>query len=111
MIYIKAIVFFLLLLLFLILALQNFDELTTPIKFRFLMVETTGMPVAFVAIFTFVVGVIGTGLYGFAELFKLRKQIRLLMREKREKDMELKSLRNLPVTGEDVGSKKTLKKK
>ena len=111
MIYIKAIVFFLLLLLFLILALQNFDELTTPIKFRFLMVDTTGMPVAFVAIFTFVVGVIGTGLYGFAELFKLRKQIRLLMRDNREKDMELKSLRNLPVTGEDVSSKKTLKKK
>ena len=111
MIYIKAIVFFLLLLLFLILAIQNFDELTTPIRFRFLTAETSGMPVAFVAIFTFVVGVIGTGLYGFAELFKLRKQIRILMRENREKDMELKSLRNLPVTGEDMSSDKKPKKK
>ena len=45
-----------------------------------------------------------SGLYGIIERFRLKKQIKILESASRERDKELNSLRNLPITSDDVGS-------
>ena len=106
--YVKAMFVTLFVMLLFILAIENFQDLTVPVKFRvnllFVNYETSAMPLALVAIITFVIGVLSCGLYGVAEIFKLRGQIKTLMKEAREKDAELNSFRNLPVNTEDMGS-------
>jgi len=56
----------------------------------------------------FLFGVIVAGLYGFIERFRLKKEIKVLAHASREKDKELNSLRNLPITSDDVGSDPTV---
>jgi len=51
----------------------------------------------FVIIIVFLLGILIASLYGILERFKLRKEIRIISKEKREKDKELNSLRNLPI--------------
>jgi len=51
----------------------------------------------FVIIIVFLLGILIASLYGIFERFKLKKEIRILSKEKREKDKELNSLRNLPI--------------
>jgi hypothetical protein len=41
------------------------------------------------------------------ERFRLKRKIKTLTKEANEKDKELNSLRNLPVTTDDVGGEKT----
>jgi ATP adenylyltransferase len=47
-----------------------------------------------------------TGLCGIVERFHLKRQIKTLISVSKEKDKELNSLRNLPITSDNVGSKK-----
>ena len=106
--HLRAVFVILFLLLVFIVAVQNYSVLTTPIKFRadliFYEYETSGMPVALVAVITFAVGVILMGGYGMFERFRLKRQIKELARAAEQKDKELSSLRNLPVTSDDMGS-------
>ena len=106
--HLRAIFVILFLLFVFIVAVQNYSVLTTPIKFRadliFFEYETSGMPVALVAVITFAVGVILMGGYGMFERFRLKRQIKELARAAEQKDRELSSLRNLPVTSDDMGS-------
>jgi len=51
----------------------------------------------FVIIIVFLLGILMASLYGIFERFKLKKEIRIISKEKREKDKELNSLRNLPI--------------
>ena len=62
------------------------------------------MPLYYVLPITFLFGVLITGLYGIRERFRLAKQIKTLIAESKAKDKELNSLRNLPITSEDMGS-------
>ena len=106
--HVKAIVVILFLLLVVILAVQNYQALSTPISFKinllFLNAESSGLPVFFIAIVTFLVGVICTWLYGIAERLGFRRQAKILMKDVKQKEEELNSLRNLPVTTEDMSA-------
>jgi ATP adenylyltransferase len=96
----------LVLLVVVIIVVQNYEALATKVSFRadfmFWNGDTPGIPLSLVAIITFFIGVIFSGSYGMAERFRLKKQIKSLMNEANEKDKELNSLRNLPVTSEDI---------
>ena len=52
---------------------------------------------------SFLLGILVAGFYGIFERFKLKKQIKGLVNSSKEKDKELNSLRNLPITS-DVSS-------
>ena len=52
----------------------------------------------------FLIGVLVTSIVGIRERFLLKKQIRLLDKASKEKDEELNSLRNLPITSDSVVS-------
>jgi uncharacterized integral membrane protein len=101
----------LLLVLAFILAVENYATLVTPVTFKldlyFFEYQTSGMPLALFAIITFFIGLFSAWLYGIRERFSLKKQIKILQMTAKEKDNELNSLRNLPVTAEDVTSAET----
>ncbi|HDZ89681.1 MAG: LapA family protein [Deltaproteobacteria bacterium] len=105
---VKAIIVILFLLLVVILAVQNYQALSTPISFRanllFMNAESSGLPVFLIAVVTFIVGVICTWAYGISERLNLKRQIKALMRDVNDKEKELNSLRNLPVTTEDMSA-------
>jgi hypothetical protein len=44
------------------------------------------------------------GLYGIAERFRLKKKIKVLSRTLEEREKEVNSLRNLPITSDQVPS-------
>jgi len=106
--YLKLIIVILFLLLVVILAVQNYAALSTPVSFRinliFAKYESSGIPLSLVSVITFLIGMLSTGLYGMIERFRFKKQIKALTRAVNEKDKELNSLRNLPVTAEDIES-------
>jgi len=109
---VKVILVILFLLLVVILAVQNYDALATPVTFKvnlgFFNYETSQMPLSLIAIITFLIGVLASGLYGITERLRLKRQIKSLMRDVREKDKELNSLRNLPVTTEGASTDQLL---
>ena len=94
-----------------ILAVQNYDALSIPVKFKVNLVffdyQSPEIPVSFVAVIAFLVGVISLGLYGMAERFRLKRRIKVLVKESKEKEKELNSLRNLPVTTGNMSSDQT----
>jgi uncharacterized integral membrane protein len=96
----------LVLLVVVIIVVQNYEALARNVSFKANFMiwegETPGIPLSLVAIIAFLIGVIFSGSYGMAERFRLKKQIRTLLNEAKEKDKELSSLRNLPVTTEDI---------
>ncbi|MBW1700782.1 MAG: LapA family protein [Deltaproteobacteria bacterium] len=109
--HLRWILVLLVLLLVVIIVVQNYEALATKVSFRanfmFWEGETLGIPLSLVAIITFLIGIVFSGSYGMAERFRLKKQIRSLIKEAREKDKELSSLRNLPVTTENIDSDQT----
>ncbi|HEN20474.1 MAG: LapA family protein [Deltaproteobacteria bacterium] len=106
--HLKVIVVILFVLLVVIIAVQNYSPMSTSVKFRinlvFLNYETPEMSLYLVSIISFLVGVLFTGIAGIAERFQLKREIRILKRDAKEKDRELNSLRNLPVTAGDMSS-------
>ncbi|MGD2126418.1 MAG: LapA family protein [Desulfobacteraceae bacterium] len=112
MTHLKVIVFILIGLVVVILAVQNNEAMSTSVHFRidpvfFEEKRATGVSVYQVAIIAFLLGVLSTGIYGMAERFRLKKKIKTLTRELQVKDQELNSLRNLPITHDDVSSDET----
>ncbi len=109
--YIKRILIIFVIMFIFILAYQNSPSLKAPISFRINLGvferETIAMPIAAVAVFTFIIGVLAMGIYSIIESFRYKAQIKKLMAEIREKDSELNSLRNLPLTTEVVGPDET----
>jgi len=104
--YLKGIGVILFLLFVVIVAVQNYAPMSTTVRFRLNLLfwnhETPDMSLYLVTIIAFLLGVFFTGIYGIGERFRLKRQIRNLSREIQEKDKELNSLRNLPVTSEEV---------
>jgi len=101
----------LLLMLAFVVAVQNYETLVSPVPFKlnfyFFEYQTLGMPLSLVAIITFLIGLFSAWIYGIRERFGLKKQVKSLMKEAHEKDNELNSLRNLPVTTDDIISDQT----
>jgi uncharacterized membrane protein YciS (DUF1049 family) len=96
-------------LLVIVLAVQNDQAMSTKVKFRvnpIIAQEATSPEVSLyqVTIVSFLLGVILTGIYGMVERFRLKKQLRTLTKVLEDKDKELNSLRNLPITSDDVNS-------
>ena len=75
-----------------------------PTHVLFLNAESSGLSVFLIAVITFLVGVICAWLYGISERLAFKRQVKTLMKDVRDKEKELNSLRNLPVTTEDISA-------
>jgi len=99
--HIKAIISVLIMLLVIILIVENLGQLSKTLTLRvdFLFWSHKTPPMAFylVMIIVFLLGVFIAGFFGIFERFRLKKEIKVLSREKLEKDKELNSLRSLPI--------------
>ena len=102
----KFILAIIIMLLVVIIVVQNHEAMSTTVVFQVdllsLQLRTSQLSIYVIVIICFLFGVIVSGLYGIIERFHLKKQIRELMIANREKDEELSSLRNLPITSDDV---------
>jgi uncharacterized integral membrane protein len=103
---VKNIIIILILTLVVILIVQNFQMLTTPVEFKvdlvFYSFQSSKLPLSLVALGAFLIGVIAAGFQGIMDRVGLKRDIRSLRKELAEKEKELNSLRNLPVTVGDV---------
>jgi len=99
--HIKAIISIVVMLLAVVLIVENLaqlsQKLTLQVDLYFWDWKTEPMAFYFVIIIVFLLGILIASLYGILERFKLKKGIRIISKEKREKDKELNSLRNLPI--------------
>ena len=99
--HIKAIISIVFMLLAVVLIVENLTQLsqklTLQVDLYFWDWKAEPMAFYFVIIIVFLLGILIASLYGIFERFKLKKEIRILSKEKREKDKELNSLRNLPI--------------
>jgi hypothetical protein len=90
------------------LLVQNHESLSTEVSFKadFLIFQRQSPQINLYLIIAivFIFGVIVSGLYGIVERFRLKKQIKLLEHASVEKNKELNSLRNLPITSDDVAA-------
>jgi uncharacterized membrane protein YciS (DUF1049 family) len=110
--HLKAILVILIALVVVILAVQNNDPMSQTVQFRInpvFVAEMQSPPISLyqVVIIVFLLGVLTTGLYGMIDRFRLRKRIQTFARQLEDKDKELNSLRNLPITSEEVGPGQT----
>lgn len=106
--YIKIIFTVILIVLVIALIVQNHEAFSTEVTFKFNLfsvhLESIGISLYYIIPFSFLAGVILMGLYGITERFRFMKQIKTLKYASNEKDKELNSLRNLPITSENVGA-------
>lgn len=107
MTHLKAIVSILLGVAVVALAVQNHAALSTTVKFRmnppfFQEFTTSDVTLYEIVIVAYLLGVLSIGLYGIAERFRLKKKIKVLTRTLEEREKEVNSLRNLPITSDHV---------
>lgn len=91
-----------------IVAVQNNEAMSQKVQLRLNPVVAAEMRSGDISLYqlvlvSFLVGVLGTGLHGMVERFRLKRRIKTLTRELQDKDKELSSLRNLPLTYDPVG--------
>jgi len=110
--HVRFIVAIILMLVVVVLLVQNHGAMATKVEFRVDMLawhwESPQITLYHIVTIAFLFGVIVAGLYGIIERFRLKKEIKVLAHASREKDKELNSLRNLPITSDDVGSDPTV---
>ena len=87
--------------------LQNKDALTYKTTLEFTLfgpLKFRTLPIALYAFtpVSFLLGLLVSALYGFVEIYRLRQALRTTKRQNDSLQEELKSLRNLPVTGAEV---------
>lgn len=109
----KFIVSLLLMLLAIILIVENLEQLSKTLILKvdllFWVHETPPMALYLVIIMVFLLGIFVASSYGILERFKLKKRIKILLRENREKDRELNSFRNLPIVENRIEDKGLVK--
>lgn len=105
--HLRFIVAIILMLVVVVLLVQNHGAMATRVEFRVdiltLHWKSSQITLYHIVTIAFLFGVIVSGLYGIIERFRLKKEIKVLVQLSREKDKELNSLRNLPITSDDVG--------
>ena len=98
-------------LLVVIVIVQNHRAMSEQVAFKvdlgFIKYESSAMSLYFIVTIAFLFGVLVTGFYGIIERFRLKREIKTLVSASREKDKELNSLRNLPITSDDVSPSQT----
>jgi flagellar biosynthesis protein FlhB len=107
MTHLKVILVILVGLVIIILAVQNNETMSRTVQLRvnpivFAEKRSGDISLYQLVLVTFLLGVLATGIYGMVERFRLKRKIKMLNRELQEKDKELNSLRNLPLTYESV---------
>jgi len=104
--HIKAIVSILVMLFVVIIVVENLGELSKTLTLRvdllFWGVKTPPMAFYLVVIIAFLIGILVAGFLGIFERFRLKREIKRLSKENKEKDKELNSYRNLPIVAEEV---------
>ena len=104
--HIKAIVSILIMLLVVIIVVENLEQLSKTLTLRidllFWGAKTAPMAFYLVVIIAFLIGIFVAGLLGIFERFRLKREIKRLSKENKEKDNELNSYRNLPIVEEEV---------
>ena len=106
--HLKFILAIIIMLAIVILVVENYEALSTRVVFKIdlftLHYQSPMISLYYIVPIAFLIGVLITGLYGMVERFHLKSQIKDLIKESKEKSEELNSLRNLPITSDDVGS-------
>lgn len=101
----------LLMLIILILIVENHEAMSTNVVFKIHLLsiryQSPSISLYFIVTIAFLFGVLITGLYGIIERLRLKRQIKIISKELQDKDQELNSLRNLPITAEDIPSEQT----
>ena len=104
--HIKAIGSILVMLFVVIVVVENLEQLSKTLTLRidllFWGAKTGEIAFYLVVIIAFLVGVFVAGLLGIFERFRLKREIRRLSKENKEKDKELNSYRNLPIVEEKM---------
>jgi len=104
--HIKAIVSILVMLVVVIIVVENLEQLSQTLTLRidllFWGAKTGPMAFYLVVIIAFLIGIFVAGLLGIFERFRLKREIKRLSKENKEKDKELNSYRNLPIVEEEV---------
>lgn len=103
----KIVIFALVGLLVVVLAVQNHEVMSQPVQFRSDLpllgeIRTGSVNLYQLVAAAFVFGVLVAGMHGMIEGYRLRRKIKSLTRELQDKDRELNSLRNLPITSQDA---------
>lgn len=108
--HLKFILAIILMLFAVILLVENHEAMSTKVIFKidllFFKFISSNMSLYVIVTVAFLSGVLISGLYGILERFRLKRQIKALITTSRDKDKELNSLRNLPITS-DVNSSQT----
>ena len=104
--HIKAIGSILVMLFVVIVVVENLEQLSKTLTLRvdllFWGVKTAPMAFYLVMITAFLIGVLVAGFFGIFERFRLKREIKRLSKENKEKDKELNSYRNLPIVEEEI---------
>jgi uncharacterized membrane protein YciS (DUF1049 family) len=107
MAHLKSILLILVGLIIVILAVQNNETMSKTFQLRadplvFAEIRSGDISLYQLVLVAFLLGVLSTGIYAMVEHFRLKRRIKMLHRQLQEKDKELNSLRNLPLTYENV---------
>ena len=109
--HVKFMLAIILMLVVVILIVQNHEALSTKVSFRVSFfswgLQSSMMSVYYIITISFLFGVIISGTYGIIERFRLMKALKSLRASSHEKEQELNSLRNLPITSEDITQDET----
>ena len=104
--HVKFIVAIILMLVVVILVVQNNEAMSTGVTFRVQLfsfqAESSNFTLYHIVTIAFLFGVIISGFYGIVERFRLKKKIKVMGKVLQEKDKELNSLRNFPITSDDI---------
>ena len=91
-----------------ILLFSNYEAFSTKVTFqiKIFRLQYVSPALSYYSIIgtTFVFGLLVGGLYGIFERYQLRTQIKKMKIASREQEKELNSLRNLPITSDNVGA-------
>ena len=100
-----------LMLVVIIILVQNHETMSLQVSFRLdllsLHLKTSSLSLYYVVTIAFVLGILVSAVYGILERFHLKKDIRMVTKELSDKEQELNSLRNLPITSDNMGSAET----
>jgi len=104
--HIKAIVSILVMLFVVIVVVENLEQLSKTLTLRidllFWGAKTPPMAFYLVVIMAFLIGILVAGFLGIFERFRLKRVIKGLSMENKEKEKELNSYRNLPIVEEKI---------
>ena len=109
--HVKFMLAIILMLVVVILVVQNHEAMSTKVSFRVSFfshsLQSSMMSVYYIITISFLFGVLVSGTYGIIERFRLMKALKLLRKSSQQMERELNSLRNLPITSEDISQDET----